>query len=243
MNKQLVIVCSVILGALFPIVVFINAIEAAVTDKAFFMDQMEKNDVIENTGIYPPDMKPVVDEIIAYLQGQRQDFDIKARIAPEDAKNVTARVSIFNEKEITHMEDVKLLYVTALQVRDLAMILVLGAFLILLKFRWQAIIKALFFGSVGFLGVFVLIGSCFVFNFTDTFILFHQLFFTNDLWVMDPATDRLISIVPEPFFFALITRMVLYILIPLGLITTVTAVVLPKTKTIKTLQAIQTKVS
>jgi integral membrane protein (TIGR01906 family) len=229
-----VIVCSVILGLFFPIVIFLSAIEAAVTDMAFFMDQMEKNDVIENTGIYPPDMEPVVDEIIAYLQGKRQDFDIKARIAPEDAKKVTTRVSIFNEKEITHMEDVQSLYLTALQVRDLAMILALGAFLILLKYRWRAIIKALFWGSAGFLVVFVLVGSCFVFNFTRTFILFHQLFFTNELWVMDPATDRLISIVPEPFFFALITRMVLYTMIPLGFTTIITAMVLPKTKTIKT---------
>ena len=29
---------------------------------------------------------------------------------------------------------------------------------------------------------------------------FHQIFFDNDLWILDPATDLLINIVPEPFF-------------------------------------------
>jgi uncharacterized membrane protein len=45
---------------------------------------------------------------------------------------------------------------------------------------------------------------------------------------MDPSTDRLIWIVPEPFFFAMIGRMVIYILMPLGLITLGTGLVLKK---------------
>jgi len=37
---------------------------------------------------------------------------------------------------------------------------------------------------------------------------FHQLFFRNDLWLLDPNTDNLILMVPEPFFFALVFRIV-----------------------------------
>ena len=79
MNKTIK-VCAVLLGILVPVIIFISGIEAAVFDKAFYMDQMEKNQVTENTGIYPPDMELVVDEIISYLKGDRQDFDIKARL-------------------------------------------------------------------------------------------------------------------------------------------------------------------
>ena len=37
-------------------------------------------------------------------------------------------------------------------------------------------------------------------DFTKYFILFHKIFFNNDLWILDPSTDLLINIVPEPFF-------------------------------------------
>jgi len=31
-------------------------------------------------------------------------------------------------------------------------------------------------------------------------VIFHQIFFDNDLWILDARTDLLINIVPEPFF-------------------------------------------
>jgi integral membrane protein (TIGR01906 family) len=229
LNKTIKI-CAVLLGMLFPVIIFISAIEVAVFDKAFYTDQMAKNQVIKNTGIYPPDMDLVVDEMISYLKGDRQDFDIKARLAPENAKNVVDRVAIFNDKEITHMDDVRNLLLFFLGLRDAAMILALISFLMLLKDHQQAITKALFYGSTIFIVLFLVIGASFVFNFNDTFILFHQLFFTNDLWIMDPSTDRLIWIVPEPFFFAMISRMVIYILVPLGLTTLASGLVLFKNK-------------
>ena len=37
-------------------------------------------------------------------------------------------------------------------------------------------------------------------DFTKYFIIFHQIFFDNDLWILDARTDLLINIVPEPFF-------------------------------------------
>lgn len=227
MNKTIKIV-TVLLGILFPVIIFISGIEAAVFDKAFYMDQMGKNQVTDNTGIYPPDMELVVDEIISYLKGDRQDFDIQARLAIGSAKNVVGNVSIFNDKEITHMDDVRDLLLFFLGLRDAALILALIAFLVLLKYDHQAIIKALFYGSATFMVILLIVGASFIFNFNNTFILFHQLFFANDLWIMDPATDRLIWIVPEPFFFAMIGRMVIYILVPLGLITLGTGLVLKK---------------
>ncbi|MDU3398484.1 MAG: DUF1461 domain-containing protein, partial [Clostridiales bacterium] len=52
----------------------------------------------------------------------------------------------------------------------------------------------LFFGAVT---VLALVISA---NFTKYFVLFHHIFFTNDLWILNPDTDMLINIVPEGFF-------------------------------------------
>ena len=49
---------------------------------------------------------------------------------------------------------------------------------------------------------------------------FHTLFFTNDLWLLDPATDFMIVICPESMFSALVVAILLrtaFILLPLEL--------------------------
>lgn len=37
-------------------------------------------------------------------------------------------------------------------------------------------------------------------NFDHFFIMFHGVFFNNDAWIFDPATDPIINVLPEPFF-------------------------------------------
>lgn len=39
-----------------------------------------------------------------------------------------------------------------------------------------------------------------MFNFNQTFTLFHRLFFRNDYWIFDPVTDPVIQILPQQFF-------------------------------------------
>ena len=221
LGKKWMAVFSVILGILFPFIVFVTAIEGAVLNKEFFMQQMEANDVIENTGIYPDDMEPVVVEILSFLKGDRADFDIQARLTSKSANQEAVCVSIFNEKEITHMDDVRNLFLLFLSLRDITLAVALILLVTLLANKSSVILKSLFWGAAVYLGLFVIIGGCFYFNFTAVFNLFHQLFFSNDLWIMDPDTDLIISIVPEPFFISLITRIVVYTLVPLGFTTAV----------------------
>ena len=44
----------------------------------------------------------------------------------------------------------------------------------------------------------IIIAACIDFN--SLFILFHQIAFTNDLWLLDPRTDLLIRLMPIEFF-------------------------------------------
>ncbi|MGB4393229.1 MAG: DUF1461 domain-containing protein, partial [Bacillota bacterium] len=47
-------------------------------------------------------------------------------------------------------------------------------------------------------------------DFTRWWTAFHLVTFDNDLWRLDPATDWLIRIFPEEFFFAAVKRIGLY---------------------------------
>ena len=57
-------------------------------------------------------------------------------------------------------------------------------------------------------------------NFDRAFVIFHKIFFRNDYWLFDPATDPVIMILPDTFFlhcavfiiaFVLIGSLILYL--------------------------------
>ena len=43
-------------------------------------------------------------------------------------------------------------------------------------------------------------------DFTQAFIAFHEMAFSNDLWMLDPRTDYLVMIFPEGFWFDAVMR-------------------------------------
>ena len=46
----------------------------------------------------------------------------------------------------------------------------------------------------------IILGVLILIDFTKYFTIFHEIFFSNDLWLLDPRTDLLIQMLPEPFF-------------------------------------------
>ena len=61
---------------------------------------------------------------------------------------------------------------------------------------------------ISFIVVVAMLSAIISTNFTKYFILFHKIFFSNNLWILNPDTDRLINIVPEPFFIDTAIRIV-----------------------------------
>jgi len=55
-------------------------------------------------------------------------------------------------------------------------------------------------GTGLFFGLIAALAAIISTDFTKYFIMFHHIFFSNDLWILDPSTDMLINIVPEGFF-------------------------------------------
>jgi len=56
-------------------------------------------------------------------------------------------------------------------------------------------------------GLVVLVGVLSLVDFTELWTRFHQIAFRNDLWQLDPRTDYLIMLFPEPFWFTATIRM------------------------------------
>ena len=59
----------------------------------------------------------------------------------------------------------------------------------------------------------VIVGILCAFNWDAAFTLFHEIMFRNDYWIFDEATDPVIMILPDAFFFHCAVMIILLILI------------------------------
>lgn len=88
--------------------------------------------------------------------------------------------------------------------------------IIFILYRWKEKNKDYSYLKIGaYLSLILplLLALPFAVNFSRAFVIFHELFFDNDYWIFDPATDPIILALPEEFFFhcALIILFVLLI--------------------------------
>ena len=62
------------------------------------------------------------------------------------------------------------------------------------------------FAAMGLVAVIGAVGVMILTNFQTFWINFHKVFFTNDLWLLDPKTDLMIRMLPEGYFMDIAIR-------------------------------------
>ncbi len=168
------------------------------------------------------DLLDVTDEMMAYLRGRRADLHVPTVVDGQPRE-------FFNEREIAHMEDVRGLFIGGLRLRLLCLagIAVCLAVMAALKADFRRVLpRAVLTGAGLFFAAVCILAAVIASDFSRYFIVFHHIFFNNDLWILNPATDLLINIVPEPFFLDTAARIgltygvsiVIILLVCLGLI-------------------------
>ena len=188
------------------IIFLITSVEAvAYWTPGYYEKEYSKYHVTEAVHMEMEDLLAVTDEMMDYLRGDRADLHVETVVNGEPRE-------FFNAREIAHMEDVRGLFLGGLALRRAC--LLLAAACVAALFALRAPVRSLLprmlcAGTVLFLAVTALLAAVISTDFTKYFILFHRIFFTNDLWMLDPATDLLINIVPEPFFMDTAARIAL----------------------------------
>ena len=179
-------------------ILLITSVEAvAYWIPGYYEREYEKYQVLDDLpSMTMDDLLTVTDEMIAYLRGDREDLHVYTTMGGEYRE-------FFNEREIAHMEDVRGLFLAAIQIRRAAVVLIALClvFLVVTKAKLSQILPWAI--CVGMGGIFLIgagLGALIASDFNRYFVIFHHIFFNNDLWILNPATDMLINIVPEPFF-------------------------------------------
>lgn len=118
------------------------------------------------------------------------------------------------------MEDVLVLYQRLKFTQRFSLFVSCFLLLILLVCDYRYVQKEIFtswkVACVSLLAIFSGLMVVVINDFDIFWTQFHHVLFRNDLWILNPQTDLMISMVPQSFFFALITRITTYSLLFLG---------------------------
>lgn len=187
-----------ILGSIcFIVATLITSVQLVVgSGSDYFLKEYNKYQISEVVSISLEDLETVTVTMMDYLLGDREDLIVTVNRNNQERE-------FFNETEKLHMKDVKGIFYRGIIARRVSVVFILCALMFCLKKEkngLKLILKAYQVVFVFFASVFSLTALIISTNFTKYFIIFHEIVFTNKLWLLDPDTDLLINILPEAFF-------------------------------------------
>lgn len=173
----------------------------------YFKTEYTKYDVLSdvNGEMTMDSVLEVTDEMMSYLRGDRQNLIVETIIDDQPQE-------FFNDREKAHMADVRDLFVGAITLRALAIltcIAIAGGLVLLTKHPLRILARGYLRACAIVLGLALLLALLAATDFTKYFTIFHEIFFSNDLWLLDPRTDNLINLLPEAFFMDTALRILL----------------------------------
>lgn len=159
----------------------------------------------EKLGMSQTDQMAATDALLEYCKGNRDDIQCEVTVDGEVRE-------AFDARETAHMVDVKNLAQGARTLRNI-LILPFAGLLVFAFFTRQKrrVCKFTLWGlgiSVGFVG---LLGLLIASDFSWFWTTFHHVFFTNDLWLLDPSVSLMINMFPLQFFLSMCVRILILI--------------------------------
>ena len=157
-----------------------------------------RNDIANRTGLPTEQLNRGADQIKYYFNNDEELLDLQVEYAGAD-------VSLYKEREILHMIDVKALMKSVFAITNwsgVVLLFLLAVGLITLKQDvFPLLLRSLKWSAIGTGAFLVVFGGTAVIDFGWLFTQFHFLSFANDLWLLDPYNDYLIIMFPQQFFF------------------------------------------
>ena len=203
--KQTQKISAVIMMFLLIGVLLLTSFQVAIygdSQYRFYEREYKKYQVADSLNMTMDNIMNVTDQMMAYLIGNKAELSVITDVDGETQ-------DFFNEQDRFHMGEVKNLFLGGLKIRNIMLVAVL-LILILLAARKADMIKLLpraYFVTLGITGVItIVLGGLFASDFDKYFRIFHEIFFDNDQWMFDPATDYMIRMLPEGFFYDFVFR-------------------------------------
>ena len=164
----------------------------------FYRWQFDVNQIYAQVNMEQRDLHEVTRHMIRYMRGQEPDLQIMALVGGEVRP-------FFSDIEIRHMVDVYDLFAVGfiLQYVTIGLLLFTSALFFFMPRNRQHLFKAWQITAALIFSLFGVLVASIAANWDHAFIVFHEIFFDNNYWQLNPRVDLLVNIVPHEFFFTL----------------------------------------
>jgi integral membrane protein (TIGR01906 family) len=179
-----------------------TSLRGLITDRDFMLRGFRDNQVATTTGLDDTQLARIADAFVAYLQGPPGQIQMQVTAFGQSR-------ALFNDREVTHMEDVQALiqWFLRMQLVAAAVVVVRVAVGVVFDRSPVPIGREMLWSTGLMVALVVAVGLLSLMDFEALWTRFHQIAFRNDLWQLDPTRDYLIMLFPEPFWFTATIRM------------------------------------
>lgn len=159
-----------------PFVLILSNFAFLLFNTGFYYKEFEKTGVYE--GLDKETVQKETKLIVSYFIGSEE----------------TLHTTFFNAKERIHMLEVKEI------IRKVLFLWVSSIVLLVISlFFHPNYSKVFFYGGIITMGLLLLLSLIFI-NFSSSFLDFHETFFRDKTWILNPEKDNLVKMFPEQFF-------------------------------------------
>ena len=185
------------------VVMLLSSFEIAMyADFGVYEKEYEKYDVLSDLDMSMDNAMYVTHEMMDYLRGDRETL---SAVTDVDGK----RQDFFNWQDRFHMAEVRELFTGGMNIRTgaCAAMAVSILLLIIMKADIKRLLPRAYLITLIVWGVFAaVVGAAALIDFNALFVIFHDVFFDNDLWIFDPEEDYMIRMLPEGLFADMVLR-------------------------------------
>jgi integral membrane protein (TIGR01906 family) len=180
-----------------PVLLFTFNMDMVAHSDTVYLYGLDRYGAAGRLGVEPEELARAGRELIDYWSSPQEQVDIKILRRGET-------IQLFNQKEVDHLIDVKNLISFNRRMMfgllGYAVAFAVAGFALRRRGFRGYLLNTLKWGGLLTMGLLVLLAGAAAVDFQSLFLLFHLVSFSNMLWLLDPATDRLIQMFPQPFF-------------------------------------------
>lgn len=200
MRKGWAITLSVVFSVLLAVHMLISFVMLVGLDKDIYKNAQVADEIYSYAGISQESLDMATEGLIDYIDDKRDDLVITS--------SENEGFELFNAKEKAHMIDVKNLFVLSKKVNFAFFLIIMLILIFYVAYDKEGMRKyflkycAITLSIV--LGAWIIIAVLAAIDFDTFWTAFHQVFFRNELWLLNPETDLLIRMMPQRFFVRIV---------------------------------------
>ncbi|HWO74055.1 MAG TPA: TIGR01906 family membrane protein [Dehalococcoidia bacterium] len=195
------VLATVLFVLSIPVALITSNIRFVANESRVYRYAIDQFDAVRTTGIDRAQLLRAGDEIRAYFNNDEETLSIRVSTGGREENLFTAR-------ETLHMQDVKSRLQAMNRVQEFSVVYALVYVVVVVLWAREVSLRGLAvnvaLGCVVCLVLLAAVGIVGIAGFDSAWEDFHRLIFSNDFWLLNPASDRLIQMFPPAFWESIV---------------------------------------